>query len=282
MPFRISIAASRDELALIRMHTRPAIPADFSAIADISVVAFANDELYYYTNPSKDLYPEDFRYLFIRRTHLRYWTPGFVFHVAVTDEGDEGHDPGGKTVGFSCWMRVGEGSQKNGTERWIADSLRGVTERNLAYLRDKYITFFKHDRSLDQWRLSNWLAQQSENFDKIPAMWKLQNLCVDPMFQRRGIGRLLMQWGKKRAQEEGIPVGCSSSEMGAGLYLREGFKRWGTMRVEGLGMGDVPVFLFEPEGTEGRFEGVGDIEARKEDQGGHGVFQAEEAGMSRK
>ena len=104
------------------MHTRPATPTDFSAIADISVSCFWIDELYNFIHPYKAQYPHDFRYFFLRRFHLRYRTPGYVYQVAVTDEGDEGHEGKERVVGFSCWSRHG----RSETARlWQRDSVTG-------------------------------------------------------------------------------------------------------------------------------------------------------------
>jgi len=97
------------------MYIRPATPADFSATASISTAAFWNDELYEYTNPWREQYPDHFRDFFLRRHRLRYWSPGFVFQVVVTDAGDKGHTPGGTIVGYSIWQRKGTSEE---AKRW--------------------------------------------------------------------------------------------------------------------------------------------------------------------
>ena len=89
------------------MHLRPAEPSDFSATASMSVDAFWNDELYAYKNIWREQYPEHFRYSFLRQHRLRYWSAGYMFHVAVTDEADKEHDEGGKVVGYAIWQRRG-------------------------------------------------------------------------------------------------------------------------------------------------------------------------------
>ena len=84
-------------------------------------------------------------------------------------------------------------------------------------------------------------------------MWRLSNICVDPNFQRRGIGALLIQWGKEQAAREECPIGLSASEQGESLYLSEGFRLYGTIRIEGCPIENIPVFLWEPPGMEGKY-----------------------------
>ena len=106
------------------MHIRPVEPIDFSAIASIAVDCFWKDELYDFTNPYKEQYPEHFRAHFNRRHHIRYWTPGFVTYVAVTDEGDEGHEKGGAVIGYAVWCRLGK---SNEALKWHKDSIQACS-----------------------------------------------------------------------------------------------------------------------------------------------------------
>lgn len=101
------------------MHIRLATPNDLSSMASISVSCFWTDELYQYTNPWRDQYPNHFQDLFFRRFRLRYITPGWVFHVAVTDEGNPGHEDKGKVVGYSAWERRGT---SEAAKKWQKDT----------------------------------------------------------------------------------------------------------------------------------------------------------------
>lgn len=84
-------------------------------------------------------------------------------------------------------------------------------------------------------------------------MWRLRSLCTDLPYQRRGIGSMLIAWGKERATEDGVPIGLSSSMEGQGLYLKEGFRLYKTVKIEGFPIGEVPVLLWEPPGLEGQW-----------------------------
>lgn len=57
-----------------------------------------------------------------------------------------------------------------------------------------------------------------------------------------------MAWGKEQAQNEGCPVGLTSSMEGRGLYEKQGFRMIGTIKIQGFPVDDVPIFLWEPKG----------------------------------
>ena len=61
----------------------------------------------------------------------------------------------------------------------------------------------------------------------------LQNLCVEPAWQRRGVGKRLIEVGQKEARREGVKVVLTSSEVGAKLYTHMGFVRIGELKIEG-------------------------------------------------
>ena len=104
------------------MHLRPATPADAFATASISVDSFWNDEFYAHIHPWRAQYPDDFRDSFLRRDRLCFWSSNSVCHIAVTDEDDEGHLPGGRVMGYAMWERKGksEAAKKWRKRTWRA------------------------------------------------------------------------------------------------------------------------------------------------------------------
>ncbi|CAG8953782.1 hypothetical protein HYFRA_00006673 [Hymenoscyphus fraxineus] len=66
-------------------------------------------------------------------------------------------------------------------------------------------------------------------------LMSLDLLTVDPEFQRRGAGRLLVRWGTALADELGCTAVVEATDCGVGLYQSEGFEdrgRWETRLPE--------------------------------------------------
>ena len=124
-----------------KIHVRPAQLSDFPQTADIALAGFSQDELFDFTNPYKDKYPQDFRDWHFRQHRLRYWLPGFVVQVAVLEDTDtedheaqtvggvgekesgssgnrDGERAGEKVVGFAIWYRFGESEVVKKRWRW--------------------------------------------------------------------------------------------------------------------------------------------------------------------
>jgi ribosomal protein S18 acetylase RimI-like enzyme len=72
-------------------------------------------------------------------------------------------------------------------------------------------------------------------------------LGVDPRYQRRGAGKQLLQWGVKRSNEEGIPIGLVASPVGCKLYRSVGFQNTGVLEIEGLPIKDVTMVRWPNE-----------------------------------
>jgi ribosomal protein S18 acetylase RimI-like enzyme len=76
---------------------------------------------------------------------------------------------------------------------------------------------------------------------------------VSPDYQRRGIGKMLMEDGLKEADKLGLQTVLGASKQGLGLYKKYGFTEFETMEIKlweyegGQGMGtDRHVVMHRP------------------------------------
>ena len=58
-------------------------------------------------------------------------------------------------------------------------------------------------------------------------------ISVNPIYQRKGVGSLLMQWGCDEADRNGLDSYILASPVGVQLYRRFGFKSTGEVCVHG-------------------------------------------------
>lgn len=80
-------------------------------------------------------------------------------------------------------------------------------------------------------------ANKKKTFDSTygEQQLNLMVLATRPDYQRRGAGSALVQWGMKKAKEEGLTVTLFSSPQGHGLYSKLGFVEVGTAHVQAEG-----------------------------------------------
>ena len=57
-------------------------------------------------------------------------------------------------------------------------------------------------------------------------------LMVHPDYQRRGAGKILVEWGLDMADREGLPCWLQATPQGRGLYSKCGFEIVGDMDID--------------------------------------------------
>ena len=214
--------------------TRDLIPACATAGAN----AFAEDNLFLFLRPHKFRYPTYLRSHFVRVLHQRLNTPALVGRVAVSDDNDEWFDEsvGSEVLGYATWERRGKDFDQ---KFWGEDSVGKLFERFTTTLEVKRSSFFRLDPSYDYENLQAYLEAANAGdsifetcLEDYPEHMWLAFLCVDPKFQRKGVGKRLMQWGMKRADQESVPLGLASSPAGEKLYRDCGFEEVGVFWLE--------------------------------------------------
>lgn len=208
----------------------------------MSVDAFWNDELYTYTNPRREQYPDHFRNLFLHRHKTRHWSPGFVFHLAVTDDRDV-TDPEERVVGYAIWERRGTSEEAKKLQK---QTYRCALELTLLNATETYNSLIRADKSLDHERLRHFRSEAADGFVGISEMWKLHNLCVHVDYQRRGIGSMLIEWGKEQAEKEKVPIGLESSTAARSTYLKNGCREFGRLHIKDFPIDVVPICIGGP------------------------------------
>lgn len=123
---------------------------------------------------------------------------------------------------------------------------RAVFERQALRLTSHYISLFRLDRSLSPPRLAEADALV-DYFSDVSERWHLAFLVVDPVFQRRGVGGRLVEWGIENATKEGIPATVLGAQVGQSMYRKRGFRDY---KVSWLREGiHAMAMIYIPEGT---------------------------------
>lgn len=88
----------------------------------------------------------------------------------------------------------------------------------------------KPPSSLDQAALDELVSgidkacEKALGKDAHKDMWYVLILAVDPSHHRRGVGKMLLQWGLDQARSKGQDVFLAATEVGKFLYTSAGFK----------------------------------------------------------
>jgi ribosomal protein S18 acetylase RimI-like enzyme len=266
------------------VRLREATRADLPTIARIHRDGFEDFEIYNWTLPRRHQYPEQFyRYLLVRdralfaESDVRFMVaeiPSDVIEKAKAERDGRAWDAVRATVarrngaapeaekmvmvGFACWESLGETGL---TARWKSERANdwGLwLERLLIPYERGYVRYFLN-RVADYASFYRLVGQFGDTFGEVPGekLLHLQFLITDPIYQGFGIGENMMDWGRKLAACEALPVGLESSFIAKGFYERRGFKTVAELVVEewdekmGRQNTRTPVMIWEPKEHEG-------------------------------
>jgi GNAT superfamily N-acetyltransferase len=131
--------------------------------------------------------------------------------VPEADEEDSSSLPAGSVLaGFGVWRRLDPSSPPEAPE-W----------------NDKEQ---KDPNLLNRFMAQMWRRREDTMQGK--TYWFLKLLCIDPQHQRKGLGTMLLAWGVKRADKQGVDAWLESSPMGKGAYLKAGFRILGIDQID--------------------------------------------------
>jgi GNAT superfamily N-acetyltransferase len=200
------------------MPVRLATPKDEPSIAAICAAAFFEEGLFgQLIHPHRHQYPDDPIIFWHTRTRKSFFEPRNRTIVATITEDDEE-----KIVGMATWQRQGDdaGAQTimsdwqdpgpDAFEPLKSTTNRAIDESKATILQDAY-PYFKHHWS----GMTNGLPRANN--------WYLNLCCIDPAYQKRGVGQQLVSWGLERARKENVHASVTTSYQNERFYLRCGF-----------------------------------------------------------
>ncbi|KAJ4393365.1 hypothetical protein N0V93_002573 [Gnomoniopsis smithogilvyi] len=167
------------------------------------------------TYPNEEL---DFR----AERQLRRFDKEDLHYLVVADEADT-------PVGWAIWQSPSISETKPGEPEGAGAALRAALPKDLPKGLDLAVLaeLEKGTEVLDK-TLQDALGQ-----DGYKQAWYLDAIAVDPDHQRRGIAKMLMQWGHERADAEHRNVRLMSSEKGSNLYRAVGYEEVGSVECCG-------------------------------------------------
>lgn len=196
------------------MHLRLAQPSDEPSIAEVCTRAFFDEDLFgRIIHPYRNEFPQDVQVFWHQRVREAWSQARKKIIVAVTT--DTANEE--RIVGLAVWQRQGGGA---GAEKiigeWVDPGPWPVLSSTRNRAQDPSRANLLQDAA--PYTEHYWAGANATN-------WYLSLCCVDPTFQGRGAGRLLVRWGLDRAEDEGIAASVMASEGTDAFYLKCGFDK---------------------------------------------------------
>lgn len=221
---------------------------EISRLAQLTNAANAQSAIHRRLAPGQKTYPLSYHEWRLNIFRQRFIAPSLRTIVA---EDSDSHD----ILGLACWAV--EGVDTALSQQWAAKSTWAdwLESQLLAVQRAwaQYVT----DKSVDYNFASRFVAAfKGENRSARPPCLHCHQIVVDPSTQSKGVGRLLIDWAKDLALQEGLPLYLESNLEAIRFYEKGGFSRLGEDMVLDFDNEDpirIPVFVWEGKGREGRW-----------------------------
>ncbi|KAF2089723.1 acyl-CoA N-acyltransferase [Saccharata proteae CBS 121410] len=181
----------------------PATPADsLTIVTQCAEPAFHNDTLRLATFPPSLIDPanphaeRDWR---VARQQKRI-NDGMIVHKAVDEES-------GLIAGFAVWKKPTEGADIEEEKQELHSACPPFAVKEI------------YDASIDGMENAR---KQAVGEDR--NVWYLAGLATSPLFQRKGIGAQMLQWGIDQSERDGLPIYLEATPAGEPLYRKMGFE----------------------------------------------------------
>lgn len=149
----------------------------------------------------------------------------FVVETDLSDYDERTSDSSPEVVGWASWSRCGESETAKKWQNDVNGGWGDALNRQLMSLEEKYWKLFRRDvtRIHENMDLLKQDVMAEEWDELLKECWELNGCFVDRKWQKRGLSKTLIDWGKERATEEGVPIVVHASPVGNIAYRRNGF-----------------------------------------------------------
>lgn len=227
---------------------RPAVRSDIPALAHSANAGNAQSVLHRRIALYQDQYPSDYYLWRLNIIRQRFATPDLRTIVAVDSTT-------GELLGQAAWAV--EGSDTALHKRWLKESSWMTWLEGKLIWAEKTWCRYITDRSIDDQFLQSFMkAFMGSGSAARPNCLHLHLIVVDPSTQTRGVGRMLLDWGKRLAVAEDLPIYLESNLEATGFYEKTGFLRLGkdcVVKPDGQEAFRIPMFVWEGKEREGRW-----------------------------
>lgn len=222
--------------------------SDISALAHIANAANAQSALHRRIARYQEQYPDDYYRWRLNIIRQRFATPDLRTIVAVDNAT-------GQVLGQASWAV--EGSETALYKRWVAEhAWLDWLEAQLIWAEKKWCEYVT-DRSVDYKFLGGFIAAfLGSKRPARPACLHCHLIVIDPNVQSKGLGKKLMEWGKKLAVQEDLPLYLESNLEATGFYEKMDFARMSNdciIEADEDESFHVPAFVWEGKEREGQW-----------------------------
>ncbi|KAH8599484.1 GNAT family acetyltransferase-like protein [Bisporella sp. PMI_857] len=213
---------------------RPSRLSDLPILAAHHQRAYQNSPVNSFLTPHANKYPEDEHWILLQRCQKRFVQANGYTLVACPASNPS------LPVGHAIFCRVGT----DAAARRIVHE-KGLWKRAWLWILSWYFCITRTIANL-MWKDRISDAERVKKFS-------VQTVVVDPVYQGKGIGKLLLKDVIERAQRERVLIGLTASPHGEHLYRKLGFELVGDFGERlptetDLGGG---IMIWYPEGWEG-------------------------------
>jgi GNAT superfamily N-acetyltransferase len=227
---------------------RPARRSDTEDLAHIANAANAKSAIHKRVAPWQNEYPINY-YLWRRNiVRQRFATPDV--RTIVAEDATTGQILGQATWGV-------EGAETKLYKEWTANST--WSDWFEAKLIDVEKTWAKWvtNRCIDYSFMNSFLSALFEkDRQPRPPCLHCHLIVVDPRIQSKGVGKMLIDWGKALAVKEDLPLYLEANLEATGFYEKGGFSRLTPDLVIDPGKGNavhIPVYMWEGDQRRGKW-----------------------------